>query len=126
MNKVFMVKSYVKKFTKNIKHAHRSTKQMMPDLAARQLQIVAMHTTVTSFVLYRGDYSRAVGAIFETFELCSHGLIVNLAMRQASKYRRYVREIQRKWKSKYHNRTRMLHIYAEEQLRQTVESYPHL
>ena len=51
---------------------------------------------------------------------------MNLAMHQASKYRRYVRDLQKKWRSKYQNRTKMLIFYIEEQLKITLKAYPQL
>ena len=99
---------------------------MIPSHTTRELQGLTQQIHLTSYTLNKKSHNTALSAIFETLEKCKTGLVVNKSMMQASKYRRYVRELQKKWKSKYENRMKILMMYCEQQLQITLKGYPQL
>jgi hypothetical protein len=70
--------------------------------------------------------NEAEAMAFETVANVVPGLLVNLAMGSAAQYKRIVRGVQRKWRTRFQCRTLMLMDFAEQQLLLIIETHPQL
>ena len=72
----------------------------------------------------RKCYLKSGETITETILKCLPGIAVNHVMNAASKYRRYVRVLQKRWRSKFTARMTLLQVYVNKQAFIIMKKYP--
>lgn len=121
-----MKHNYEKKFIKKIREAYRQTKCMANKKKHRELLVFDQIISSVGYYLNRTDKNNASRIIIDTMLALKAGLLLNSAMGYCSEYKRVVRSIQRRWKSKIEARINMLLLYAEEQIKIIFKLYPQL
>ena len=62
----------------------------------------------------------------DAFENLLPGLIINDVLEKASRFRRFVRKLQRKWIAKYQTRLMILEDFGHRHVASMLKDFPHL
>ena len=108
MNSAFQVRYLTKKFSKAMKKQRQQSLKALPRFTDRNYVSVFHILSMECKVLHEQSLVSATDTILSTAELLKSGLVLNFALNSASKYRRAVRIIQRRWLIKYRARLQMM------------------
>jgi hypothetical protein len=86
---------------KKIRYAYRQTKRMISSKRQRELLVFDQVVSSMGHYLNNTDKKNALSIIIETMNNLKAGLLLNLAMGCCSEYKRVIRIVQRRWKSKF-------------------------
>ena len=116
----------MKKFTDRLQKMHVNNVLLFPKSSVRLLMGPSHCFQFTAKLARKKSFAVAGKVLFGLFEELKPGLISNNAINKASKYRRYVRKLQRNWLNKYNSRLMILQNFARRHVNKMVKEYPHL